>query len=184
MIEEIAKDYPLAEDTEVVWLPCDEENSAYSPSDNRIELCTEMSEHPAAAVMFAAHEMAHSVTTHYFDTHSEFEADELGVLEMLAHGRADQVLDAALYYQAQETQGHTPGDPHPDNALRARELVCLEDGWEKSRAPHPPKYTPSECESVYTGLVTRYKMMFDSVKPVAEFDVDLDQLLPLIKPLR
>lgn len=180
-----AQDYPRAADTDIMWQPCDEENSAYDPDENKIHLCTEMSEHPSAAIMFAAHEMGHSITGHYFSTYSEQEADEIGMLEMLRHGLIDDLMNAGLYYQAQDVQEHYPGDPHPPNSMRAYEAMCLAKGWDEVNTPHLTAYhgEPSTCAKMYTGLVERYEMMFANAKEATadeEFELVLNRLTKLI----
>ncbi len=127
LIESMAKDFPTVE-ADVRWLPCGEENSAYSPAERTIYLCTDMDIHPGPALMFAAHEMGHAIATQLAGTADESAADQIGALEMIRHGLTGELLEGALYFKAQDQQGHWDGDPHPSNGFRAWHMACLADG--------------------------------------------------------
>lgn len=147
IIEKMNSLYPGVE-VEVRWEPCDEENSYYQPWDHTIHLCTEMEAHPSAAVVFAAHEMGHAITTQLLSVGGEQEADELAALAMIKFDHRQELLDAALYYKEQADQDHIPGDPHPSNRFRAWEMACIEAGSE-------PDAT-GECRDLYQGLRVRW----------------------------
>lgn len=127
MLLDMLEDYPKVE-VEAFWFPCGEENSYYFYRSQRIVLCTEMSNHPGAAIFFAAHEMGHAVGHQYTSTTEEIEADELAALAMIKHGYLKELFEAAEYHSKEPTQGHIPGDPHPSNGFRAWYLTCLAEG--------------------------------------------------------
>lgn len=155
--------YPRIKDkVDVRWLPCGQENSAYDPEKKVVWLCTEMNEHPAAAMLFAAHELGHAVTQEYFSTESEREADDIGMLALLEIGGgagADLLDEAGNYYDAQLIQGHYPGDPHPPTAYRGWEAHCLAQGYRASKSGG--EMTPQEAESVvfYLALKLQYSQL-------------------------
>jgi len=148
IIQAMALDYGVT-DVEVVWSPCGEENSYYYPGlEPRIVLCTEMSEHPGAAIVFAAHEMGHAVTDALADITDENAADEVAILAMVKHGYQQEMLDGAIYYlEAGWPLEHMKGDEHPGTAYRAWEFACAEAGSEGG---------PDECVHLYYGLKIKW----------------------------
>lgn len=148
MIRQMSKDFHV--DVTVMWMPCGEENSMYYPDENRIVLCTEMAEHPGAAIMFAAHEMGHAVTNNLLSETDENDADEIGALAMIRHEWWNEMLEGAIYYQENPPLEHIPGDPHPATGFRAWEFACLESGGVER--------SPSDCVSLYDGLKLKWSM--------------------------
>lgn len=157
IIRQMSEDYGV--NITVSWKPCDQENSYYTGGlEPLIELCTEMSQHPGAAVMFAAHEMGHAVTDALASMVDEGAADELAMLAMVKHGYKQEMLEGALYY-LQDTDlplYHIRGDSHPSNLYRAWEFSCVESG-------SPGEGGPPECVQLYEGLKLKWEMRLQPV---------------------
>lgn len=148
IIKQMARDFHV--EVHVMWQPCGEENSAYDPIDNRIILCTEMSAHPGAAIMFAAHEMGHAVTNNLLDELDENDADEIGALAMIRHEWWNEMLEGSIYWMETRPLEHIPGDDHPATGFRAWEYACLESGGVER--------SPADCVSLYDGLKLKWSM--------------------------
>ena len=129
----------------VYWEPCKQENSYFYPGYRQVELCTEMSQYPEAAVFFAAHEMGHALAWQLAGTMDEASADQIGALEMARMGLREEMLGTAVYFAEATRQDHTRGENHPGNHQRARFLMCMEDGAEE----HP---SDPECGAMLQGL--------------------------------
>jgi hypothetical protein len=148
IVDAIAKHWDL--DIDVIWRPCGEENSYYNPN-GPIELCTEMSEHPLAAVYFAAHEAGHAVTHHLTNTLDETSADKIAALELIRADQRAELLGGAIWYKEKAQQGHHRGDPHAGPGFRAWLLSCLEDGSEE----HP---VSRSCLGLYLSTKMEWDM--------------------------
>lgn len=149
IIRQMSRDFHV--DVDVAWMPCGEENSMYYPNENRVVLCTEMAEHPGAAVMFAAHEMGHAVTNNLIDVLDENDADEIAALAMVRHGWWNEMLEGSIYYLSDGSPlTHVPGDDHPSEGFRAWEFACLESGGVER--------APADCVSLYDGLRLKWSM--------------------------
>lgn len=163
--------YPRIKDKiDVRWLPCGQENSAYNPDSHTVFLCTEMNEHPAAAMLFAAHELGHAITQEYFSTESEREADDIGMLSLIDLGLVDVLDEAGDYYDTQIVTGHYPGDPHPPTKYRGWEAHCLARGYRASKMAGPMTSQEAECAGFYTALKLQYEMLVDAANsPLIDF---------------
>lgn len=109
----------------ISWEPCGEYNSYYEPSTHKIGLCTEMEDFPDVAVAFAAHEMGHAITDQMLDELSEYDADELAALALIAHDDLMVLLDTGIWFKMEDFQGHISGDPHPSHGYRAEFFACM-----------------------------------------------------------
>lgn len=167
-------------DVQIYRKKCNQENSFYWSRElaqkqgwpkARIELCSEMDEHPDAALMFAAHEMGHAITDFYTDTLDEQNADELGALAMIAFGYQKELLGSVDYYLSQDVQGHEPGDDHPSNGFRAWFLRCLALGTD-------PKGPPA-CQALLHSEFFKWQRRLND--PVESEDMSVDDLLDILK---
>jgi len=146
LIEKMSEGYGV--EVDVAWEPCGQENSFYYRATNKIVLCTEMSKYPAAALFYAAHEMGHSMTWQLTSSLSEIDADEIAALAMIDLGYSYELLGAALYHKADDTQGHIQGDSHPSNGFRAWYLACLATGADGG---------PPECVMLYQATKLKWE---------------------------
>lgn len=143
----------------VVWAPCDSENSFYFPEANTIGLCTEMLEHPGAAVAFAAHEMGHAVLEQLANNSDEGDADELGALALAGHEYWDDMLAAAIYMRQAWPSGHIDGDTHPPGLFRVMQMMCFEEAAEAEKDASRP--APKACADWYRGTSIKWYLRLD-----------------------
>ena len=139
LINSMKEDYPEVE-VDVTWMPCGQKNAFYFPSIKRIVLCTEMEDHPEAALLFAAHEMGHAVTHQLIDVLDEGAADELAAIAMVKHGHATELLVSALYWAKKNFKGHIVGDDHPSAGYRAWFFSCMASAYDGA---------PKQCVDLY-----------------------------------
>lgn len=124
VIDYMKESFPKVE-VEVVWKPCRKYNAYYDPNDRTIVLCTEMEDFPEVAVLVAAHEMGHAITDQMLDEMSEYDADELAALALIAKDDLLPLVTAGVYFKRKELQGHMAGDPHPSAGYRAWFFECM-----------------------------------------------------------
>lgn len=139
-------------DVDVVFEPCGELNGSYYPSTNTIHLCTESSESPAAGRFIAAHEMAHAILWNLNGDLSEYHADELAALVLLANeDDVDALQGAAVWFVTMDNVKH-PGQSHPSDQYRAIWLLKMVDGY--LARDYPSKV-------LYQGTLVRYVLMLE-----------------------
>lgn len=149
VIREIKAEYKSVQ-VHPVWIPCGELNSAYYPEEKAVVLCTEVADEPRVANFFAAHEMGHAVLMQLTGEESEEAADEFAVVELLEHGRVEDVMGAASWMMEQEPQGRESLDGHPSWAYRTFNMLCMLDGYLNVN-PNPA------CRMLWLGTEYRWK---------------------------
>lgn len=133
VIEYMLSDTP-AEDTQVWWEPCGQDNAFFFPPKGPIVLCLEMFDTPAA-IFVAAHEAGHALQHRLglpVDSDDEAEeraADELAALFLIEMGNYDAVVGGAKWFM----QDANVDKAHPDHSERAEYLLCLAAGGEAAR---------------------------------------------------
>jgi hypothetical protein len=132
VISWMLSDTPAA-DTDVLWLPCGQDNGFYYLPSGPIVLCLELNDTPAA-VFAAAHEAGHALVSQMGlkvdqdRAGNERAADELAALFLIEMGRPDDVVGGAKWFMRDMAR---KGDGvHPAARDRVRDLLCLVDGAE------------------------------------------------------
>jgi hypothetical protein len=112
---------------EVISTSCGQDNAAYYPSLNMVEMCTELYDRPELAVAIFNHEMGHAFMFQRGIPNSERGADELSMLM----STPDQLTAAAKWFlDMSREEGPSSGDDgeHQAHLDRAAALLCYLDG--------------------------------------------------------
>lgn len=164
LIKAVKAHYPDLKLEDTLWKPCDGElNSWYDTDKRRVELCTDMSKYPDAAMFYAAHEVGHAITYQFAGTLDEGSADVVGALEMVRLGMQDKMRAAAAWYHSRP-QIHTRYEEHPGHEFRAWVLECFADGSEQP---------DSDCAPVYSGAKTYWELRLAQPQTADLEDLDL-----------
>lgn len=116
-------------DVDVAFEPCGALNGYYVPMTNTVHLCTESSESPEAGRFIAAHEMAHAILWNRNGDSSEYHADELAALWLLAKEDDVEALQGAAWWFVTTASTKDYGDKHGSDAYRATWLVHMVDAY-------------------------------------------------------
>jgi Zn-dependent protease with chaperone function len=129
----------LAPNVRVRVIACDEVNAAFEPADNTVYLCSELAPLGDDVITFvAAHELAHALVWQLGidDVDPEAGADELASLLLEEDGHRAAVVAAAEMFMGLH-KDPSPNDVHPANMVRARDLLCIDDGEDGPNAADP-----------------------------------------------
>lgn len=114
-------------EVEVITTHCGQENAAYYPGLNLVEMCEELYRDPDLAVAIFNHEMGHAFMHQHDIPNSERGADELSMLM----STPDQLAAAARWFLESAAEGgNDSGDDgnHQSDLDRAAALLCFMDG--------------------------------------------------------
>lgn len=158
-----------AADTEVVWLPCWQDNAFFYPPDGPVVLCLELGDD---GVFTAAHEAGHALIRRMGmdpdgpdpvgDYADERAADDLATLFLIEMDKQDEALEGVRWFMA-----HPLGDDgeHPAGMDRAKRMLCLLDGADGNETPLEEW---DACNWLYIAVWNYWAEQFVAHMPAAE----------------